>query len=71
MTIEKTAIGICQVINEKMVNGIFDMTVRKGIDPRELVIVTGGGATSIPVARLAQELKISGRFNVLGRRALS
>ena len=58
LTIEKAAIGICQVVNEKMVNGIFDMTVRRGIDPRELVIVTGGGATPIPVARLAQELKI-------------
>lgn len=58
LTVEKAAMGICQVVNEKMVNGIFDMTVRRGIDPRELVIVTGGGATPIPVARLAQELGV-------------
>jgi N-methylhydantoinase A len=58
LTVEKAALGICQVVNEKMVNGIFDMTVRRGIDPRELIIVTGGGATPIPVARLAQELKV-------------
>jgi N-methylhydantoinase A len=54
--IERAALGICQVVREKMVNGILDMTVRRGIDPRELVIVTGGGATSVSVARLAMEL---------------
>ncbi len=58
LTVERAAVGICQVVNEKMVNGILDMTVRRGVDPRELVIITGGGATSIPVARLAQELGI-------------
>lgn len=58
LTVERAAVGICQVVNEKMVNGILDMTVRRGIDPRELVIVTGGGATSIPVAWLARELGV-------------
>jgi len=58
LTVERAAVGIYQVINEKMVNGILDMTVRRGIDPRGLVIVTGGGATPISVARLAQELRI-------------
>ncbi|MGE3771736.1 MAG: hydantoinase/oxoprolinase family protein [Gammaproteobacteria bacterium] len=52
------ALGICRVINERMVNGILEMTVRKGIDPRRLVLVTGGGATGIAAADLARELGI-------------
>lgn len=36
LTVERAAVGICQVVNEKMVNGILDMTVRRGVDPREL-----------------------------------
>jgi len=41
-----------------MVGGMLEMTVRRGIDPREFVILTGGGATGMFVARLAQELGV-------------
>jgi len=58
LTVEEGAFGICQVVNENMIGGILDMTVRRGIDPREFVIVTGGGATAIPVAQLAKELGV-------------
>jgi len=58
LTVEKAALGICQVCKENMVGGMLDMTVRRGIDPREFVIVAAGGATGMFVARLAQELGI-------------
>jgi len=58
LTVEEAAFGICQVVNNNMIGGILDMTVRRGIDPREFVIVTGGGATSIPVAQLALEMGV-------------
>ncbi len=58
ISIEQAALGICRVVNERMINGILDMTVRRGIDPRELAIVTGGGATPVAVASLAHELGI-------------
>lgn len=57
--VEDAALGICRVVNEKMVNGILEMTVRRGIDPRRLVLVTGGGATGVAALELARELGIS------------
>ncbi|MBX9606319.1 MAG: hydantoinase/oxoprolinase family protein [Gammaproteobacteria bacterium] len=54
--VEAAALGICRVVNERMVNGILEMTVRRGIDPRQLVLVTGGGATCVAAVELAREL---------------
>ena len=59
ITVEDAARGICRVVNERMVNGILDMTVRKGLDPRRLVLVTGGGATGVAAVELARELGIA------------
>lgn len=58
LSVEEAAFGICQVVNTNMIGGILDMTVRRGIDPREFVIVTGGGATPIPVGHLALEMGV-------------
>ncbi|MCF8069782.1 MAG: hydantoinase/oxoprolinase family protein [Desulfobacterales bacterium] len=58
MSVEKAALGICQIAREKMVGGILNMTVRRGIDPREFVIVSGGGATGLFAASLADEIKV-------------
>jgi N-methylhydantoinase A len=58
LTTEEAAFGICQVVNNNMIGGILDMTVRRGIDPREFIIVTGGGATSVSVSQLAQEMGV-------------
>ena len=54
--VEAAAAGMYRVVNENMVGGILDMTVRRGVDPRELVLIAGGGAGSIHAARLAKEL---------------
>lgn len=58
LTVEEAARGICQVTREKMVGGILNMTVRRGIDSREFIIVSGGGATGLFAAGLAQEMKV-------------
>jgi len=58
LTVERAALGIYQVCKENMVGGMLDMTVRRGIDPREFTIVTGGGATGLFAAGLAQELGV-------------
>ena len=58
LSVEQAAIGIYQVACEKMVGGILDMTVRRGIDPREFVIVSGGGATGLFAANLAREIGV-------------
>lgn len=58
ITLEDAALGICRVANETMINGILEMTVRRGIDPRGLTLVTGGGATGVAAVELARELGI-------------
>lgn len=58
ITVEDAALGITQVVNENMLGGILDMTIRRGVDPREFAMVTGGGATSVPVGFLAREMGI-------------
>ncbi len=58
LSVEEAALGICQVTREKMVGGILNMTVRRGIDPREFIIVSGGGATGLFAAGLAEEIKV-------------
>ncbi|NIE73405.1 hydantoinase/oxoprolinase family protein [Pantoea sp. Ap-967] len=58
ISVEEAAYGITQVVNENMIGGILDMTIRRGVDPREFAMVTGGGATSIPVSFLAREMDI-------------
>ena len=58
LSIEQAALGILSVVNERMINGILEMTVRRGIDPRGLVLVTAGGATGVAAIDLATELGI-------------
>ncbi|MFX0194640.1 MAG: hydantoinase/oxoprolinase family protein [Candidatus Hodarchaeota archaeon] len=56
--VEQAAVGIHRVVNENMVAGILEMTVRRGIDPREFLLIGGGGAAALHAARLARELGI-------------
>lgn len=58
ISVHEAALGIVRVVNECMVNGILEMTVRRGIDPRQLTLVTGGGATGVAAVELARELGI-------------
>jgi N-methylhydantoinase A len=58
LSVEEAALGIYQVTREKMVGGILNMTVKRGIDPREFIIVLGGGATGLFAAGLAEEIKV-------------
>ena len=58
LSVEDAALGIIRVVNERMINGILEMTVRRGIDPRSLCLVTGGGA-GVAVVDLARELGIT------------
>lgn len=54
--IQEAAIGIYRVVNENMVGGILDMTVRRGIDPRAFLLIVGGGAGPAHAAKIAKEL---------------
>lgn len=53
---DETAFGIITIANELMIRAIQEITVNEGIDPRESVIVAGGGAAGLNIFPIAQEL---------------
>jgi N-methylhydantoinase A len=50
------AAGIVQIVNQNMVDAIGVVSIERGIDPRPLVLVAGGGAGALHAGRLASEL---------------
>lgn len=58
LTTEVMAEGICDVANAKMAQAIRNITVDKGIEPREFSVVAFGGAGPMHAVFLARELEI-------------
>ena len=56
--VQKAAYGIFTIVNNNMVNGIRRVTVERGYDPRDFVLVAGGGATGAHITALAREMGI-------------
>lgn len=54
----ETAEGICDIANAKMADAIRTLTVRKGIDPRDFVLVAFGGAGPMHAVLIAELLGI-------------
>lgn len=52
----EAAAGIVRVVNANMVDAIRVVSVERGVDPRPLVLVAGGGAGALHAGRLAAEL---------------
>ena len=53
---EAAAAAILDVVSENMVRAIEDVTINQGIDPREAVLVGGGGAAGLNAVRIARRL---------------
>jgi N-methylhydantoinase A len=58
MSVEQAAAGMFDVINSHMADGIREVSVRRGYDPRDFPLVVAGGAGPIHAAVLARELEI-------------
>ncbi|MGI9658362.1 MAG: hydantoinase/oxoprolinase family protein [Gaiellaceae bacterium] len=56
MSIEEAASATVVVATENIVAAIREITIAQGIDPREVAIVAGGGASGLTVAQIAREL---------------
>ncbi len=54
-----TAFAIMTIANELMIKAIHEITVSEGLNPRESVIVAGGGAAGLNIVPIAQELGCS------------
>ncbi len=63
--IERAAWAIVAVANENMIQAIKALTINRGIDPSESVLIGGGGAGGLNIVPIAQEL---GCRTVLGPR---
>ena len=53
---EGAAAAVLDVVSENMVHAIEDITVNQGIDPREAILVGGGGAAGLNCVRIARRL---------------
>ncbi|HET6448537.1 MAG TPA: hydantoinase/oxoprolinase family protein [Conexibacter sp.] len=58
-SMERAAHAILTVANEHMVQAINEITVNEGVDPRESLLVAGGGAAGLGVVPILRELGAS------------
>jgi len=58
MTPEAMAQGVIDIVNAKMADAIRTITIQRGIDPRDFVLVAFGGAGPAQAVALADELRI-------------
>lgn len=57
--IERAAFSVITIANELMIKAIHEITVSEGLNPRESVIVAGGGAAGLNIMPIARELGCS------------
>jgi N-methylhydantoinase A len=56
LAVEDAAWSVLVVANEHMVTAIRDITINEGLDPRDSIIVAGGGAGGMTIAQIADAL---------------
>ncbi|MHC5009642.1 MAG: hydantoinase/oxoprolinase family protein [Planctomycetota bacterium] len=56
--VEAAAAGMYRVINANMAHGVREITIKRGLDPREFPMVVAGGAGAIHACMIAHELGI-------------
>jgi N-methylhydantoinase A len=58
MTAEQTANGIIRLVNANMINALKLVSVRRGYDPRDFVLVAAGGGGAMHAGALGAELRV-------------
>lgn len=58
ISVEKAAYGMFTIVNNNMMNGIRRVSVERGYDPRDFVLMGAGGATGAHITALAREMGI-------------
>jgi len=58
LSVEEAAAGIYDLVNVTMATGVRDVSVRRGLDPRDFPLVVAGGAGPIHAAAIARELDV-------------
>lgn len=58
LSVEEAAAGMYRIINNNMAQGVREITVKRGYDPREFLMVVAGGAGPLHACMIADELEI-------------
>jgi N-methylhydantoinase A len=58
LSLDQAAAGMYRVINANMAHGVREITVKRGLDPREFPMVVAGGAGALHACMIADELAI-------------
>ena len=58
MTIEEAAAGMYRVSCNNMAQGVREITIKRGFDPREFPMVVAGGAGPLHACQICEELEI-------------
>lgn len=58
LDLEDAAAGMYRVINVNMAHGLRQITIKRGLDPREFPLVIAGGAGGLHACTIASELEI-------------
>jgi len=55
-SVHRAAWAILAVANEHMVGAVREITINQGIDPRDSIVIAGGGAGGLTMSKIAEEL---------------
>ncbi len=58
LSVEAAAAGMYRVINSNMAQGVREVSIKRGIDPREFPLVAAGGAGPLHACVICEELDI-------------
>jgi len=58
LSVEGAAAGLYRVINNNMANGVREVTIKRGHDPRDFPVVVAGGAGPLHACLICRELEI-------------
>ena len=57
-SVEHAARGALVIASQNIVSAVREMTISQGIDPRDLSIIAGGGASGVNIVQIARELGV-------------
>ncbi|MBM3509152.1 MAG: hydantoinase/oxoprolinase family protein [Alphaproteobacteria bacterium] len=57
-SVEDAAAGMYRVINNNMAQGVREITIKRGFDPREFPMIVAGGAGPLHACEIARELEM-------------
>jgi N-methylhydantoinase A len=58
MTVPEAALGIFDIVNRNMANAISEISLERGYDPRDFILVAAGGQGAVHAGELAKELNV-------------